>query len=349
VQSQTAETPLTPFSPPGKFPSDLKTIKCTYEGCTKSFNRPVRLAAHLRSHTNERPFACSYAGCDKTYIEEKHLKQHIKGSHTHEKSYQCDWDGCSKSFLTATRLRRHQDAHKGHDRFRCTDYPPCNETFRKHQTLQRHIRADHLEVSPFPCTYFDSDTQTVCNAGFDTAGALRKHEDRVHGALRFWCDECSTSEANTSEGVPRQVGFRTMNELSKHIRTEHSNCIFCDTKCRSQVELQRHIETQHAGSVAIERIVNIAELKIIPCTFPGCDKTFTKNYNLSVHVRTVHNGERFICSASSTTSYSFKGPEVASWTGINACGRDFVSKINLEDHIRTQHLGLPSVVNAKKN
>ncbi|KFX93437.1 hypothetical protein V490_04842 [Pseudogymnoascus sp. VKM F-3557] len=82
------ETPQTPFSPPQrKFPSELKTIKCTYDGCTKTFNRPVRLASHLRSHTNERPFACTYADCDKAYIEEKHLKQHIKGSHTHERNH----------------------------------------------------------------------------------------------------------------------------------------------------------------------------------------------------------------------------------------------------------------------
>jgi general transcription factor IIIA len=348
VQSQNADTPLTPLSPPRRFPSDLKTIKCTYEGCSKSFNRPARLAAHLRSHTNERPFACSYAGCDKTYFEEKHLKQHIKGSHTHEKSYQCVWDGCSKSFLTATRLRRHREAHEGHDRFRCTAYPPCNQTFRKHQTLQRHIRADHLELAPFPCIYVDPDTQTACNAGFDSAGALRKHEDRIHGALRFWCDECSTADANHDQDIPPRIGFRTKNELTKHIRNEHSNCIFCDLKCGSQVELQRHIEAQHSSNGVAEPSTTLSERKTVLCTFSGCSKAFTKKYNLDVHIRSAHNGQRFTCSPVSTTSNTFKSPEIAVWTGINACGKDFVSKINLEDHIRTQHLGLPSVLNAKR-
>lgn len=195
----------------------MKTIKCTYDGCTKTFNRPVRLASHLRSHTNERPFACTYMSCDKAYIEEKHLKQHVKGSHTHERNHHCDWEGCTKSFLTATRLRRHQAAHGGHERFRCTEYPPCTETFRKHQTLQRHVRSDHLKLTPFPCSFIDPATHLQCTAGYDSAGALRKHEDRLHGALRFWCDVC------TSEGALQPAGFPTNTQLAKHIRNEHAN------------------------------------------------------------------------------------------------------------------------------
>src|ERR1039458_8256386 len=37
-EEQTADTPITPFSPTRKkFPSELKSIKCTFEGCTKTF------------------------------------------------------------------------------------------------------------------------------------------------------------------------------------------------------------------------------------------------------------------------------------------------------------------------
>merc|ERR1712098_269576 len=168
-----ADTPVTPFSPGRKkFPSELKTIKCTYEGCTKTFNSPARLTSHLRTHTNERPYACTYEGCDKTYFEDKHLQQHIKGSHTKERSFPCDWEGCNKSFLTSTRLNRHRNTHTGQHVYRCTAYPPCNEPFRKHQTLQRHIRSVHLLLAPYPCIYVDPVTSAPCNAGFD--GALEQ-------------------------------------------------------------------------------------------------------------------------------------------------------------------------------
>lgn len=321
------DTPITPFSPSRKkFPSELKTIKCTYEGCPKTFNRPARLTAHLRSHTNERPYVCKYDGCDKSYFEDKHLQQHIKGSHTHEREFHCDWEGCGKSFLTSTRLKRHTDTHIGHERFRCTSYPPCNQTFRKHQTLQRHIRSDHLHLAPFPCTFVDPETGVACTAGFDGATGLRQHVDRIHTPRALIpCLECDTP------------GFKTEKQLQAHIRKEHANCMFCDLKFSSQQGLLKHIESQHSSTTLQDR-------KNVPCTYPGCGKKFTKKNNLNTHIRTAHMGERFICGSFDVSAY----PDVSHFNSSDGCGTDFVSKANLVDHIRTAHLGLSSLVNANR-
>ncbi|KAI0180179.1 hypothetical protein GGR52DRAFT_530132 [Hypoxylon sp. FL1284] len=325
----TQNGPLTPLSPAHKFPSDFKTIRCTHPGCTKTFNRPARLAAHLRSHNNERPYKCTVPGCDKDYMEEKHLRQHMKGSHSAEREYVCAEPDCGKSFTTATRLRRHQAVHEGQDRFRCRDYPPCNQSFRKHQTLERHIRAEHLHVSPFTCEFQDGETGAVCGAGFDNAGALRKHQEREHGEVRFWCIECGAGEDD--DGEQQRVGFTTMALLQAHIKACHFRCMFCGAHFNGRTDLEEHIESQHASPPK-----SIEERKTVACTWPDCDKTFTKVSNMNVHVRSVHEGRRFVCGQVNLT-----GAEgLAAWEQSDGCGESFVTKANLENHVRYVHLGM---------
>ncbi|KAI1154520.1 transcription factor IIIA [Nemania diffusa] len=321
-----AGTPLTPLSPARKWPSDLKTIKCTYPDCNKTFNRPARLAAHLRSHNNERPFSCPYPGCGKDYIEEKHLKQHVKGSHTAERDHVCTYEGCGKSFMTATRLRRHQLVHEGQERFRCRDFPPCNQSFRKHQTLQRHIRTEHQHEPAFPCTHKVGESSNICGQGFDTAGALRRHQERDHGENRFWCDECATQKDD--QGNPKKVGFPTLTLLQAHMKNSHISCMFCGESCEGREELEKHLESDHANRKSAE------ERKTVVCTWPECNKSFTRTSNLNVHIRSAHEGVRFVCGEFDLS----KTEDLATWSNSQGCGQAFNLKLTLENHVRYVHL-----------
>lgn len=350
-------TPFSPSSPSRKYPSqkkssgntrpcDEKTIECDFKGCVKKFNRHAKLEDHLRSHFNDRAFVCSHEGCDKAYFRMPALKEHLTCVHSTKRPYICDRSDCGKSFAKAQRLQRHKETHEGHDRFRCTAHPPCSDHFRKRQTLQRHIRTAHLGLMAYPCTHVNSATGLQCEEGFELLSTLRRHENRVHGPPRFWCDEC-TLEAN-NDGTPHQVGFTTQTELSKHITNQHeAQCIFCDVKCSNQYNLEKHVEAIHSRPTP-KYLDPIAERRKFSCTYPDCGKSFTKNNNLTAHVRTIHEKIRFKC-ITDPPNVPYKDSEVVSWDGQNSCGREFFTKQNLEEHIRTQHLQLPSLVNTKRS
>ncbi|KKK22645.1 C2H2 transcription factor (TFIIIA) [Aspergillus rambellii] len=325
------ETPATPFSTTSvRYPSELKTHRCPFEGCMKAFNRPARLQEHLRSHNNERLFKCTYDDCDKSFLRASHLTHHVKSAHTGIRDYVCDRPGCGKSFVTGSRLRRHLAAHDGRDKYRCTEYPPCSETFRKHSTLQKHVISVHLNQKPFPCPHNDPRTGERCSMAFETAGHLRAHESRIHTEKRFSCTECSQRAAHDGQSFEADaVTFPTYSLLQAHIRTAHPpQCSNCSMTCSTARELRRHLEVAH-GNVSLE------DRRIFPCTFPGCDRSFTKKGNLTVHVRTVHDGEkRFICGETDLST----SKKVIGWSG-DGCGKRYGSKLALEEHIRTAHLG----------
>ncbi|EGR48712.1 transcription factor IIIA [Trichoderma reesei QM6a] len=303
-------------TPRTKFPSDYKTLACSWPGCTKSFNRPARLRDHMNSHTNSRPHKCPYDGCTKDYIEDKHLKQHIKAVHTNDRKYVCQREGCGKSFVTGTRLKRHQLVHEGADRFRCQD---CGQSFRKKETLNKHVRKEHQGLPAHQCP------EPTCSSAFDSKGALNRHREREHGPLKYWCMECPPQMRE--DGTTYRVGFTTDTQLQSHMRQEHQNCMFCDYKSSSLWELETHIEIHHSGKTVEDR-------KTVACPHAGCDKRFTKKSNLNVHIRTAHEGFRFICG-----QVEFSGPGLESWTNDQGCGDKFSTKVRLEDHIRFIHLG----------
>ncbi|THC93911.1 hypothetical protein EYZ11_006593 [Aspergillus tanneri] len=196
----------------------------------------------------------------------------------------------------------------------------------------------HLKQKPFQCQHSDPHTGRKCPMAFDTAGHLRAHESRVHTEKRFTCAECSQhaeqadpmSASNVHPSTNSlTVAFPTYALLQAHIRSAHPpQCPNCSITCSTSRELRRHLEVAH-GDVSLE------DRKIFPCAVPGCDRSFTKKGNLTVHVRTVHEGEkRFVCGETDLSA----SKKVTGWNG-DGCGKRYGSKLALEEHIRTAHLG----------
>ncbi|KAI1102968.1 hypothetical protein F4804DRAFT_311429 [Jackrogersella minutella] len=308
------------------FPSDLKTRKCTFPGCDKSFNRPCRLEAHMRSHTGDRVLKCDYPDCDKSYTDKKHLTSHINNVHLNKRPV-CDHPGCNKVFTNASHLKRHKNSHKAKEALQCRGFPPCEQVFRKQETLERHIRAEHLHTTAYPCEHMDDRTGNICNAGFDNAVLLKRHQERAHGEICFWCDECGPQQDEAGED--KHVGFPTLALLQAHVKKNHNkqvNCAFCGLSCDDKAALEQHIESEHSKS--------LEERRNVACTWPDCPKVFTRKSNMYAHVRSAHEGLRFVCGdidLSGTSDLEF-------WSQLEGCGASFFSKAALENHVRYEHL-----------
>jgi hypothetical protein len=83
--------------------------KCPYPNCSKTFakNRSYNLKAHLRSHSQLKPFQCIH--CPRAFSRKHDLERHTR-VHSGDKPYLCE--ACGKGFPRSDALRRHWRVEK---------------------------------------------------------------------------------------------------------------------------------------------------------------------------------------------------------------------------------------------
>jgi len=138
-----------------------RTHEC--DVCEKMFDRPSLLAAHMRTHTNEKPYECDV--CEKRFRQTGHLKTHMR-IHTKEKPYECDV--CEKRFSESGTLKRHMRIHTNERPYECD---VCEKRFRESGTLKSHMRI-HTNEKPYECD--------VCKKRYRHADSLKYHMRTQH-------------------------------------------------------------------------------------------------------------------------------------------------------------------------
>ncbi|XP_026035774.1 general transcription factor IIIA, b [Astatotilapia calliptera] len=242
-----------------------KTYVCSFFDCKATFSKPWRLDAHLCKHTGLKPFSCE--SCDKSFCTRYQLTRH-ELSHSGEKPHKCLADGCSEAFVRNASLKNHMArVHQQQEkRFQC-DHQGCEKEFNKRNQLKAH-QCEHQESLPFHCSL------TGCTREFLTLKKL-KHHEKIHEGY-----PCET------EGCPFQG--KTWSNYLKH-RKEHKDKVLCG-QCNKLFSnfwfLRLHELRVHSG-----------EKRMFPCPKEGCEKKFTRRFNLESHVLGDHEGKKpFSCA-----------------------------------------------------
>ena len=71
-------------------------------GCTKEFNRPDKLKAHIIAHAGAKPYRCQT--CGRTFTRRPHLREHER---FHAENYRFWCDRCHQGFMRQNLLKQH--------------------------------------------------------------------------------------------------------------------------------------------------------------------------------------------------------------------------------------------------
>jgi len=281
--------------------ASVNLYKCLETGCDKTFSRPSRLKTHMLGHSGLRPFKCDL--CDKDFTRNAHLKRHKHINHEGFKSTknQVKCDQCSSTFANKHSLKKH--VRKIHEvkQYFCDI---CDQKFHKNYLLRYHKMEHTGDKFPFKCS--------KCMKLFKFSSQLKTHE-RIHNG--YSCDICN-------------ITLEKWTQLVKHKSVEHSDlkkkptvtCEVCLKVFRSQTNLNKH------------RLIHQEDRITFHCPMEMCPRWFYFKKNLSQHLKSFHEGKKYLCSHSD-------------------CSAKFFSKQRLNIHIQRCHQGKSkpsSDINPKK-
>lgn len=175
------------------------------------------------------------------------------------------------------------------------EYPDCVEGFTNFRHLTRHYKENHESVQTYNCDH--------CSSSYRRKFELKRHLKNSHniGKFTFYCEKCEN-------------GYFNEYAFLRHIKSHKSKeCDICHEMFDKWTQLVAHKREKHpkqkqnfecdlcgktfCGRANIKHHMRIHTTNdlVFACHYENCSKYYTVKRNLTAHIRSKHEGKKFVC------------------------------------------------------
>lgn len=212
-----------------------------------------------------------------------------------EKTFECKQ--CHMKFDREASLKSHTDALHAIKKPNCYIYScsTCDYKTNIYENLKNHMWENHQEQLP---TKPQTNVCFFCQKECDDSKALQEHIQNDH--MPYTCEICQ-QEIRSLKQYRQHMGNHEKNEdkynckicnakfpqqllLFKHIRENHPKphiCEYCGAEFKRKENLEQHMKIHQASK---------KDRKAFLCPVDGCNSSFTRQSNLTTHLRSIHGG-----------------------------------------------------------